>query len=99
FDFCFAWRALPAGGMASALAIRFGLPYMVWVSGPDIPGFETRYRRLYPVLTPLLRTIWRHANPLIAKCEQEIEMIHAVAPDVPVTLIPNGVDLSAFAAP
>ncbi len=99
FDFCFAWSALPAGAMARALEIRFGLPYMVWVSGPDIPGFETRYRRLYPVLTPLLRTIWRHANPLIAKCEQEIEMIHAVAPDVPVTLIPNGVDLSAFAAP
>lgn len=96
YDFCFAWSALPAGAIARALEWRTGLPYMVWVSGPDIPGFEQRYRALYPFLLPLLKTTWRNAKPLIAKCRQELEMIQAADPGMPVTIIPNGVDLGAF---
>jgi phosphatidylinositol alpha-1,6-mannosyltransferase len=96
YDFCFAWSAVPAGGVALALRRLVGLPYMVWASGPDIPGFEQRYRRIYPLLLPLLRSIWRDATPLIAKCAQEIDMIHAADRKVGVTYIPNGVDLSLF---
>jgi len=69
---------------------------MVWASGPDIPGFEQRYRRLYPLLLPSLRAIWRGATPLVAKCAQEIDMIHAADRTVDVTYIPNGVDLNIF---
>lgn len=96
YDRCFAWSAVPAGGVALALRRLTGLPYLVWVSGPDIPGFEQRYARIYPLLVPALRRIWRQAAPLVAKCADEITMIHAVDPDVPVQLIPNGVDLAAF---
>src|SRR5262249_8639739 len=72
------------------------LPYMVWVSGPDIPGFERRYRLIYPLLMPLLRSIWRHATPLVAKCAQEIEMIQAADAQANATYVPNGVDLTMF---
>jgi phosphatidyl-myo-inositol dimannoside synthase len=96
YDFCFAWSALPAGGVALALHRLVKLPYMVWASGPDIPGFEQRYQRVYPLLTPSIRAIWRHATPLVAKCVEEIQMIHAVDRSVDVTLVPNGVDLSIF---
>ncbi|MCG3140317.1 MAG: GDP-mannose-dependent alpha-(1-6)-phosphatidylinositol monomannoside mannosyltransferase [Anaerolineae bacterium] len=96
YDFCFAWSALPAGFIARMVEWRTGLPYMVWVSGPDIPGFEQRYARLYPLLWPLLKTTWRHAKPLIAKCKQEVDMIHACDPNIPVHIIPNGVDLNSF---
>ena len=96
YDFCFAWSAVPAGAVARYVQQRTGLPYMVWVSGPDIPGYELRYRWLYPFLRPLLRTIWRHATPLIAKCREEVDLIHQSDQQVPVTVIPNGVDLAAF---
>jgi phosphatidylinositol alpha-1,6-mannosyltransferase len=96
YDFCFAWSALPAGAVALAFYHFLGLPYMVWVSGPDIPGFEQRYRHLYPLLIPLLRRIWRYATPLIAKCQEEVDMIHAVDAQVEVGIIPNGADLSGF---
>jgi phosphatidylinositol alpha-1,6-mannosyltransferase len=96
YDFCFAWSALPAGAVALALDYSQGLPYMVWVSGPDIPGFERRYRYLYPPLAPLLRRVWRHASPLIAKCQEEVDMIHAVDARVKVEIIPNGADLADF---
>jgi glycosyltransferase involved in cell wall biosynthesis len=96
YDFCFAWSTVPAGGVALSLKRLCGLPYQVWVSGPDIPGFEQRYSSIYPVLTPTLRAIWRGATAVIAKCTEEIAMIHWVDPAVEVTLIPNGVDLRAF---
>jgi glycosyltransferase involved in cell wall biosynthesis len=96
YDFCFAWSTLPAGAVARYLLWRAGLPYLVWASGPDIPGFELRYRHLYPVLLPILRSVWRNATPLIAKCRHEIDLIQASDRRVAVTVIPNGVDLAAF---
>jgi phosphatidyl-myo-inositol dimannoside synthase len=96
YDFCFAWSALPAGAVARYVHWRTGLPYVVWVSGPDIPGYELRYRWLYPFLKPFLRTVWRSATPLIAKCREEVDLIHQTDRHVPVTIIPNGVDLNAF---
>ncbi|GAB4204368.1 MAG: glycosyltransferase family 4 protein [Roseiflexaceae bacterium] len=96
YDLCLAWSAVPAGGVALALRQATGLPYAVWVSGPDIPGFEQRYARLYPVLRPAIDQIWRGSAAVVAKCQEEIEMIHAVNPRVEVQLIPNGVDLELF---
>ena len=96
YGFCFAWSVLPAGVVALALKRLFKLPFMTWVSGPDIPGFESRYHRLYPVLLPLIKSTWRASQPLIAKCQEEVDMIHAVDPEVPVQVIPNGADLEGF---
>lgn len=96
YDICLAWSAVPAGGVALALRALQGLPYMVRVCGPDIPGFERRYGLLYPLLTPVIRAIWLHAKTVIAKCEGEADMIRAVDKRPKITLIPNGVDVSAF---
>jgi glycosyltransferase involved in cell wall biosynthesis len=97
YDLCFAWSAVPAGGVALALRRLAGLPYLVRVCGPDIPGFERRYGPLYPALTPAIRAVWRGAAAVVAKCAAEAEMIAAVDPGVAVTLVPNGVELDAFA--
>jgi len=96
YDLCFAWSALPAGAVALALFKLYRLPFMVWVSGPDIPGFERRYKPLYPILVPLIKSIWRNATPLIAKCSEEVDMIRTTSKSQPVDIIPNGVDISHF---
>ncbi len=96
YDLCMAWSAVPAGGTALALRRLTGLRYIIRVCGPDIPGFEERYGALYPILTPVIRAIWHGAETVVAKCTGEEHMIHAVDPDVKVTLVPNGVDLTAF---
>ena len=87
---------MPAGAVAFALHRLVALPYAIWVSGPDIPGFERRYRLIYPLLSPAIRAIWRKAIHVVAKCAGEVEMIHAVERNVKVRFIPNGVDLGFF---
>jgi glycosyltransferase involved in cell wall biosynthesis len=96
YDFCFAWSTVPAGAVALAVQHFTALPYAVWVSGPDIPGFEQRYNLLYPFLSPIIRRVWRKATYVIAKCAGEMEMIHAIDHDVNLRFIPNGVDLKIF---
>ena len=96
YDFCLAWSTLPAGAVAFALHRLLMLPYAVWVSGPDIPGFERRYRFIYPLLSPVIRRIWRDATHVVAKCAGEIEMIHAIESKINIRFIPNGVDLAIF---
>ncbi|PLS80273.1 MAG: glycosyltransferase family 4 protein [Chloroflexi bacterium] len=96
YDLCFAWSAVPAGGIALALSRLEGLNYLVRVCGPDIPGFERRYQAIYPVLAPAIRAIWRGASAVVAKCDGEAQMINAVDGRVPVTMIANGVDIDSF---
>jgi len=96
YDFCFAWSTVPAGAVALALYRFTALPYAVWVSGPDIPGFEQRYTLLYPFLAPVIRQVWRKATNVVAKCAGEMQMIRALEHDVNLTFIPNGVDVTAF---
>jgi phosphatidyl-myo-inositol dimannoside synthase len=96
YDFCFAMSALPAGAAALILMQVYRLPYMVWVSGPDIPGFERRYKNIYPLLVPLIRAVWRSAQPVIAKCNEEVEMIHAIDKKLSIRVIPNGVDSEGY---
>lgn len=97
YNLVFAWSAVPAGGVALALRRLAGLPYILRVCGPDIPGFERRYGPLYPLLTPTIKAIWRGASRLVAKCQGEADMMLAVQPGLPIELVPNGVDLGAFA--
>lgn len=96
YDVCFAWSAVPAGGVALALRRLSGLRYLVRVCGPDIPGFEQRYGPLYPVLKPTIKAVWHGAEVVVAKCEGEAEMIRRIDSRVNITLVPNGVDLAAF---
>lgn len=96
YDFIFAWSALPAGAVALALYKITGLPYLVRVCGPDIPGFEQRYGALYPMLSPLIRSVWHNAADVVAKCDDEAAMIRRVDANVLVSIVSNGVDVEAF---
>jgi glycosyltransferase involved in cell wall biosynthesis len=95
-DVCFAWSAVPAGAIALALRRIAGLRYIVRVCGPDIPGFERRYRTLHVFLSPLIRRIWHGAERVVAKSAREIDLIQAVDPGLSCLLISNGVDLAVF---
>ena len=96
YDICMAWSTVPAGGTALALRLVVGLPYIVRVTGPDIPGFEARYDRWTMVLKPFIRGVWHRAHIVIAKCHEEESMVRAVASKLTMRIIPNGVDRKKF---
>lgn len=98
FDISFAFAGVPAGAMSLALWATHHLPYVVSLQGPDVPGFEARYARLYPFLAPLLRKVWRKARAVIAISNAHRALATAFMPDIPIQIIHNGVDLGAFAA-
>jgi len=96
YDVCLAWAGVPAGGVALALKRELGLPYIVSLQGPDVPGFENRYRWVYAVLTPFIRLVWRRAGLLTACSAKHRELAHVTEPRLAIQVIPNGVDTDMF---
>lgn len=96
YDLCMAWSTVPAGFVAFLFKILTKTPYFVRVGGPDIPGFEDRYKNVYRIISPVIRMIWKKAEFLLAKCRTEKEMIHKINPKLNVRIIYNGVDTKKF---
>jgi glycosyltransferase involved in cell wall biosynthesis len=96
YDLVFAFAGVPAGGIALGLRATAGLPYVVSLQGPDVPGFEDRYRLVYRVLTPFIRQVWRRAAAVLAISQRHRALAWQTIPGLPIDIIYNGVDLSQF---
>jgi len=96
YDFCFAWSTVPAGFVAYILHKIKKLPFIVRVGGPDIPGFEERYKNLYRIISPIIKRIWKNANLIVAKCKLEQTMIQNINKNLKIEIIYNGVDSEKF---
>lgn len=96
YDLSFAFAGVPAGVMSHALWRELGLPYLVSLQGPDVPGFEARYNYLYPALRPLLRVVWREAALVTAISEQHRALARRLTPELPILVIANGVETDVF---
>ncbi len=96
YDLSFAFAGVPAGALSYLLSLTHRLPYVLSLQGPDVPGFEERYERLYPVLTPLIRRIWRRAGSVTAISAEQAVLARRTMPDLNLVTIPNGVDTEAF---
>jgi phosphatidyl-myo-inositol dimannoside synthase len=96
YDLSFAFAGVPAGVMSYALHLRFGLPYIVSLQGPDVPGFEARYNYLYPFLKPLLRVVWRRAAVVTAISGEHQRLAQQTTPKLTIPIIYNGVETDVF---
>ncbi len=96
YDFSFSWSTVPAGFVSYVMKLLFGLPFVIRVGGPDIPGFEERYRNIYKIISPIIKLIWRNSVLIVAKCFTEKQMVLKIEPRLKVRIIYNGVDLSTF---
>lgn len=96
-DFVQAYFAVPSGWVAWLLNIGRGIPYAVYFGGSDIPGANpSRYQKVYPWLTPLLKAIWRRAR-FRTVCSRELARLGQRAdPATEFIVIPNGVETDRF---
>jgi phosphatidylinositol alpha-1,6-mannosyltransferase len=96
YDISFAFAGVPAGGISFALKRSAGLPYIISLQGPDVPGFEARYNYLYPFLRPFLRIVWRQAAAVTAISREHQRLAHKTTPELNIPIIYNGVETDAF---
>lgn len=84
----------PAGWLLKALS---GVPYVVSLRGGDVPGFQYDGIALFHRLAgPVIGFLWRRAAAVVANSDGLAELARRFAPDVPVTVVPNGVDAGLF---
>lgn len=96
YDLSFAFSGVPAGMLSYALNWTYGLPYLVSLQGPDVPGFEARYNYLYPLLTPWIKRMWRAASAVTAISQDQRDLALRTMSDLSMQIIPNGVDTATF---
>jgi phosphatidyl-myo-inositol dimannoside synthase len=96
YDVCLAFSTVPAGAMALMLRLLTGLPYIVSLQGPDVPGFEQRYAGIYPLLTPLIKLVWAYSAGVTAISEEHRKLALRSMPQCAIEIIPNGVDAGLF---
>ncbi len=96
-DFIQAYFAVPAGFVAWALSFLRGIPYAVYFGGSDIPNANpSRYKRIYPLITPLLRAIWRRAKFRTVCSQDLVRLAHDADAQSEFLCIPNGVETDRF---
>jgi glycogen(starch) synthase len=84
----------PAGWLLKALS---GVPYVVSLRGGDVPGFQYDGIALFHRLAgPVIGFLWRRAAAVVANSDGLAGLARRFAPDVPVTVVPNGVDAALF---
>ncbi len=95
-----AFFGAPSGIVTWLLHPWLRVPYVVALRGGDVPGFRpydfARYHRL---LAPLLRRVWRQAAAVVANSQGLRTLAQRFAPEVPIAVIPNGVDPQRFRPP
>ncbi len=96
-DFIQAYFAVPAGWVAWVVNLTRRVPYAVYFGGSDIPGANpSRYKNIYPFLTPVLKAVWRRAE-FRTVCSSELAQLgHKVDPSSRFIVIPNGVETDRF---
>ena len=96
YDICHAWSSVPAGMLAWLLRLKRHIPYIVSMRGSDVPGYDVRYRWLYPFITPIIKLIWNGAAAMTANSWELKQLALRTAPRLDIEVIPNGVDLERF---
>lgn len=95
-DLIHAHFAVPAGAAAYALSKMTGLPYILTAHLGDVPGaVPEKTDRWFKWVYPFTPPIWRAASRVVAVSEftRRLALQHY---DVPVDVIPNGVDLAGL---
>lgn len=103
-DFIQAYFAVPSGFVAWVMSLvnrppfrRASIPYAVYFGGSDIPGANpSRYKRIYPLLTPLLKAIWRRAEFRVVCSADLARLGRSVDPQSDFIVVPNGVETARF---
>ena len=96
-DVVHVFFGIPDGPIGWLLKRLHGLPYIISLRGADVPSDEVkRFAKQYRILRPFIRWLWRDADALVAVSNGLRTYAQETAPDMPIQVIPNAIDLSTF---
>lgn len=96
FDICFVFFGIPSGSIGYILKKKYKIPYIIRFGGGDIPGFQKRFTKVYKVLGPAIKLIWKKADARVANSNGLRQMAYAFCDKYSFDIIPNGVDTDIF---
>lgn len=96
YDICLIFFGIPSGPLGYMLKKRYRLPYVVRFGGGDIPGFQKRFTKVYKVIAPLVKIIWKNADGLVANSSGLRKFAYDFYNKKQVDIITNGIDCNIF---
>ena len=96
FDICQIFFGIPSGPVGYRLKKKYKLPYVIRFGGGDIPGFQDRFTKVYKIIGPAIRLIWKEADALVANSEGLKSLAEEFCNKYPILVFPNGVDTEKF---
>ena len=93
---------LPTGVLSRSPLPWRAPPYVVSLRGSDVPGYDPfnhTVERLHRLLLPMTRRIWRQAGSVVALSDALKMLALQTTPELPIDVIPNGVDTDHFRPP
>lgn len=99
-DASIAFFGIPSGPVAYLLRLIYGVPYLISLRGGDVPGFQPYDLAAYHRITrPVIRWLWKRSAGVVANSAGLRDLAQQTAPDLPIHVIPNGIDLAPFPPP
>ena len=96
YDVCLVFFGIPSGPIGYLLKKKYKLPYVIRFGGGDVPGFQERFTKVYKLIAPAIKMIWKNADALIANSQGLKDMALEFYDRKPFEIIPNGVDTQVF---
>ena len=96
FDICQVFFGIPSGAVGLYLKKRYKLPYVIRFGGGDIPGFQDRFDKVYKLIAPAIKNIWKNANALVVNSKGLKKLAYDFCDKYPMEIFPNGVDAKKF---
>ena len=96
FDVCQVFFGIPSGPLGWYIHKRWKVPYVVRLGGGDVPGTQKRFDKIYKLIAPFLKSIWKNARYVVANSEGLCQRAQAFSRQAHFRVIPNGIDPEDF---